>query len=257
MRAFGLVVALAACFAGTKPSMAAASRALRCPARGAHVLLHDARSAVYWFPHRSEEGREEGSAVYACTRSHRAVALQEVIEHAEGAGPCAGYTGGCLPTNWRRTIALAGTMLAYATYSPEPSRYYICDCRHWGITVVDLSTGRVVHRVPTGPHHGTVKPEGSLEEKKPDHGDLYVGVGPAEQVIVKPNGSVAWIAEDFIAWLEAFREGREHEPPTYELRVIDQTGERLIASGATLDPHSLVFHGDRLEYELRSSTVVN
>ncbi len=235
--------------------MAAASRASRCPARGAHVLLHESRGAVYWFPHRGEEGREEGSAVYACTRGHRAVALQEVIEHGEGAGPCAGYTAGCLPSNWRHTIALAGTILAYATYSPEPSRYYICDCRHWGITVLDLSTGRVIHRVPTGPHHGIVEPEESLD--KPDHGDRYVGVGPAEQVIVKANGSVAWTDKDFIAWLEAFRVGREHEPPTYELRAIDRDGERLIASGPTLDPHSLVFHGNRLEYELRSSTVIS
>jgi len=256
MRAFGLVVAFAACCVGATPSTAAASRALRCPARGAHVLLHDASSAVYWFPRRSEFGREEGAAVYACTRGHRAVALHEVLEYEDvGIGECTGEPGGCLPSNWRRTIALTGTMLAYATYSPEPSRYYVCDCERWGITVVNLTTRRVVHRAPTGPHHGSVEPAKNFSE--PDQGDLYIGVGPAEQVVVKPDGSVAWIAEDFVAWLEAFRAGRTHEPRTYELRVIDQTGEHLIASGPRLDPHSLVLRGDRLEYELRSSTVIN
>ncbi len=256
MRTFGLVVALLACYAGAMPAAATALASSRCPSRGAHVLLHDAGSVVYWFPHRGESGREEGAAVYACTRGHRAVVLHEVLEYEDvGVGECTGYPGGCLPSDWRHTIALAGAVLAYATESSAGTRYSPCDCTHWGITVVDLSTGRVVHRVPTGPHHGTIEPEGSLEAK-PERGDLYVGVGRAEQVVVESDGSVAWVAENFISWLEAFRAGREHEPRTYELRAIDQGGERRIASGPTLDPHSLAFHGSRLEYAFRYSTVV-
>ncbi len=237
------------------PTTAAASTTSRCPARGAHILTRDARSAVYWFPRRGREGYEEASAVYACTRGHRAVPLREVLGYGDNAGPCT-ENGGCLRGNWRQTIALTGAMLAYETDSGEPTKYSICDCERWGITVVDLSTGRVVHRAPTGPHHGDVEPHGFPSDATPDHGDLYVGVGPAEQVVVEQNGSVAWIAWNFVSWLEAFRAGREHEPHSYELRVIDQAGEQLITSGPTLDPHALALHGSRLEYDMRSSTVL-
>jgi hypothetical protein len=148
-------------------------------------------------------------------------------------------------------------MLAYETDSGEDTKYTSCYCERWGITVVDLSTGRVVHRAPTGPHRGNVDEPGIPGQISPsEHGDLYVGVGPAERVVVKPNGSVAWTVWNLIAWLEAFRAGREHEPRSYELRVIDQNGERLIASSPVLDPQSLKLHGSRLEYEVRSSTTV-
>jgi hypothetical protein len=249
------IAALAFCAAIAIPPAAGASTASRCPGRGARVLARNAQSAVYWYAHRGVEGYEEAGAVYACTRGHRAVTLGGFLQYGEGAGPCTGAAG-CLPDNWRHIIALAGAMLAYATDSGEPTRYSICDCEHWGITVIDLATRRVVHRAATGPHHGHVEPHGTPEETKPDYGDLYVGVGPAEQLVVAPDGSVAWIAENRIAWLEAFRAGRQHEPPTYELRVIDRTGERLIASGPTLDPHALALHGNSLEYDTRSSTTL-
>jgi hypothetical protein len=253
MRVSAVVAVLAVCAAAaTQPADASSVRA-RCPGRGSHVLDRDTRSVVYWYPHRGVEGYEEGGAVYACTRGHRAVTLggfREFLQYGEGAGPCTEH--GCLPEDWRHIVALAGATLAYATDSGEPTRYGYCDCEHWGIAVVDLATGRVVHSAPTGPHHGDIEPplgDGA------NYGDLYVGVGPAERVVVAPDGSVAWIAQNRVSELEAARAGR-HEPPSYELRVIDHAGERLIASGPTLDPHALVLHGNRLEYENRSSAIL-
>lgn len=164
---------------------------------------------------------------------------------------------GCLLDNWRRTIALARTMLAYATDSGEDTKYNSCDCEQWGIIVRDLSTGRVVHRLPTGPHRGKVAPP-TLNYEDVGGGDLYVGVGPAEDVVVKSNGSVAWIAERYVRWREAFRSGHK-EARSFELRVVDRDGQRLLASGAGLARALLALHGSRLEWTqdgVRSSALL-
>jgi hypothetical protein len=220
--------------------------------------MHSAHSVVYWFPHRGEGGRDEAAAVYACARGHRAVRLHEFLWGGYGIACPLGDHECELRDDWRRRVALAGMMLAYETDSGEDTKYSNCHCERWGITVVSLSSGRVIHRAWTGPHRGNVDEPGAPGQEYPtEHGDLYVGVGPAEQLAVKPNGSVAWIAWNLVAGLEAFRAGRDHELPIYELRVIDQSGERLIAAGSTLDPHALAFRGNRLEYDIRSFTVVH
>ena len=86
MRGLILRIALLAGLAVAMPTAAEASIASKCPARGAHVLVQDAHSAVYWFPRRGPEGYEEGSAVYACTRGHRAVPVREVLAYGDNAG---------------------------------------------------------------------------------------------------------------------------------------------------------------------------
>jgi hypothetical protein len=223
---------------------AAPRPAVRCPPRHADVVTSDARAAVYSFPHRGPDGYKEGSDVRACARGHRPVLLREIVAYEDNAGPC---LHGCRVDSWRRTTSLAGSMVAYATDSGEDTKYRACYCERWGITVRDLRTGRLVRAVATGPHRGNVDAPGYPSESGPEKGDLYVGDGPAERVAVRPDGSVAWIAEDFIGWLEAFRSGRK-ESRSYELRVIDQAGERVLASGPGLDRRSLSLHGSRLEW---------
>lgn len=218
--------------------------AVRCPPRGARVVVSDARAAVYSFSHRGPERYERGSDVRACARGHRPVLLREIVAYEDNAGPC---LYGCLLANWRRTTSLAGSMVAYATDSGEDTKYRACYCERWGIAVRDLRTGRVLHAVATGPHRGNVDAPGAPGEPGPATGDLYVGDGPAERVVVRPDGSVAWIAENFISWLEASRSGRT-ERRSYELRVIDHAGERVLASGPGLDRRSLSLHGSRLEW---------
>jgi hypothetical protein len=212
------------------------------------VLRADSRAAVYWFPLLGEalpgEKRvEEGSVVFACARGHRPTVVHDVTEFADNVPPC---DNGCLRNNWRRTITLAGPILAYATDTQEDTKYRACDCEQWGIVVRNLETGVLLHRARTGPHRGTVDEE-ELPGGPPTHGDLWVGVGPAESIVAKTDGSVAWIAENRVAWIDALRAGK-HEKPSYELRAIDADGERLLASGPDLAPRSLSLHAGKLEW---------
>jgi hypothetical protein len=91
------------------------------------------------------------------------------------------------------------------------------------IRVVDLQTGQRVHNIPTGP---------STPEKR-------VGIGPATAIVLKGDGSVAWIAE------RAYRLPPT-APPEYEVRAVDENGERLLASGTSVGPKSLALAGSTL-----------
>jgi hypothetical protein len=187
---------------------------------------------VYWFPKLGQElpRQDEGSEVKACASGHHPVPVEGLIGYGDNAGPC---TQGCLRENWKETIALAGPILAYATDSGEDIKYGACNCEAWGVVVRNLRTGRLLHHVPTGPHQ---VPFGS-----------YVGLGPAEHVVVKADGSVAWTVWNFILWDEASRAGR-NEMRSYEVRAIDHGKERVLASGPDLLPGSLSLRGSRLEW---------
>ena len=91
------------------------------------------------------------------------------------------------------------------------------------IRVVDLDNGRRVHDVPTGP------------SPKPEWG---IGVGPATAIVLKSDGSVAWIAEKADRLPTA--------PPEYEVRAVGRNGERLLASGTSVNPTSLALAGNTL-----------
>ena len=91
------------------------------------------------------------------------------------------------------------------------------------VRVVDLQTGQRIYNLPTGP---------STPEKR-------VGIGPATAIVLKRDGSVAWIAE---------REVRPSPtaPPEYEVRAVDENGERLLASGTGVGPKSLALAGSTI-----------
>lgn len=244
MQRVTLLLALVAGAVVATPAAAHASAA--CPARGAHVLVSDRLAAVYWFPKWYRDNRLwEGENVYACARGHAPLPLEEVVSFGDNAGPC---TQGCLTGDWRRTITLAGSMLAYATDSGEQNKYPpACNCERWGIVVRDLTTGRFVHRTPTGPHHGH------------SEGDFHTGVGPALAVVAEPDGSVAWVAENFVAWIdenlrfadgEPYFQSHPEVPLRYELYVSDRSGERVLSSGTGLDPRSLGLVGHALQWTM-------
>jgi hypothetical protein len=247
------VLAVVAVMGVVVPGSAAHRERVRCPPRHAHVLASDRSATVYWFPTLGEAFDErgtrdwEGSNAFACFQGRPPTALHDVFEYSDNVPPC---DNGCLRSNWRSTIKLAGSMLAYATDTQEDTKYYVCFCERWGITVRDLRNGRLVHRAPTGPHRGMVSEEAIASEPdfKDKKGDRYVGIGPAESVVVKRDGSVAWIAENWIARLDALRAGLPLGKPSYELRAIDQDGEHLLASGVDLEPRRLALHADILEW---------
>lgn len=86
------------------------------------------------------------------------------------------------------------------------------------MVIRDLRTGRIVHRVPTG----------TPTEPTP----RYVGLGSAVAIVVKSDGSAAWIVA----------------PGTseYQVHAVDKSGSRVLASGTNIDPHSLALAGSTL-----------
>jgi DNA-binding beta-propeller fold protein YncE len=87
------------------------------------------------------------------------------------------------------------------------------------VYVTDLLTGRTLHRVPTG---------------TPSHPNpSEIGIGSPTTIVVKPDGSVAWI----VATAEA---------TVYEVHAVDKAGRRLLASGPDIAPNSLALAGSTL-----------
>jgi hypothetical protein len=86
------------------------------------------------------------------------------------------------------------------------------------VIVRDLRTGRVLHDVPTG------------TPPKPEPGS--VGVGNIVALVLKSNGSVAWIAEDSERSAAA-------KAAYFDVYATDKSGTRLLASGTDIDPSSL------------------
>lgn len=89
------------------------------------------------------------------------------------------------------------------------------------VVVRSLRTGKVLHEVPTG----------TLLKPEPRH----VGVGPVVALVLKSDGSVAWIAEDYERSSKLYGAGA----PYFDVCATDKTGARLLASGTDIDPSSL------------------
>ena len=197
-----LIVVGLALVAVTVSVSAAASRGRSkavpaCPPLGAHMhtVAADSQAVLYEAPETPELA--ESLALYGCaTKSGRSVELGHVPEdvaHAEGGV---------------RLVRLVGTMVA-AELSDEG---------YWVVKVWNLSSRRMVHRVPTG---RSTNPEPS-----------YNGGGSVEALVLKPDGSVAWIFESVGAGL-----------PGHSVEAADANGVRLLATGTEIAPHSLALGG--------------
>jgi len=130
---------------------------------------------------------------------------------------------------------LAGTMVAYeeilAGEMPEGEGR-----ASWLVLVRDLRTGRWVHRAFTG-----------VARQSRDK-----GFGPLVALVLKSSGSVAWIAEN--------GDASGFEPLAYEVHALDRHGDRLLASGTDIAPHSLTLKGSALgwmQHEQLFSTVLS
>jgi hypothetical protein len=170
------------------------------------VVASDRLAVVYKAPGPPQEGEEGFPTIFACARGHRHYTLGEPAEFGpEGGGGVAGER-------------LAGTMVAYEKSRvegfPEPGHVYRV------IFVRDLLTGRVVHEAATA---GAKFP-----------GD--VGKGSAEKIVLKRDGSVAWIVQT------------EREPDEFQIRAVDRTGSRLLAAATDIAPGSLTLRGSTLRW---------
>jgi hypothetical protein len=71
----------------------------------------------------------------------------------------------------------------------------------------------------------------------------YIGVGNVVAIVVKSDGAVAWIAEDYERTLGT---GTPSVTPYFDVEAVDKSGSRLLASGTDIDPSSLALAGNTL-----------
>jgi hypothetical protein len=115
-----------------------------------------------------------------------------------------------------RGEVMAGPIVAYEQVKT------LCDPNCvWRVLVRDLRTGRLLRDEPTG----TSTNPAYIER---------VGIAPTTSIVVKNNGSVAWIVDAGGA------EGG------YQLHAADRMGSRLITSGTDIDPKSLALAASTL-----------
>jgi len=222
MRFFWLPLGLI-CAMSLAPSSAYASTQARsrgCPAARSHVVLSNKRAFVYKvteYAIESEEavggGQERHrvpfTAIRGCAVGHRRT--YKLGTPAAGSGSTSSSFAGI------KRFALGGTMAAYEeSFGGCQLNQTQCNAK-WFVVVRNLITGSVVHRVPTG----TAQP--------PNPGS--VGAGEALQIVVKSDGSVAWIALQ-----EA------------QLHVLDREGSRVLASG--VERGSLKIEGAQLSWRV-------
>lgn len=176
----------------------------RCAPRHTRIIISNAQVQVYEGPDRNREGLP---AIYGCARSrHQSYVLGEMATFSSSGGGGIDHE------------TLAGAMVAYEQISGGPSG------AAWLVYVRDLRNGRWVHRAFTG----------MARESR------YRGVGPLTALVLKSDGSVAWIAK--VAGLSGY------VPPEYEVHALDKGGSRLLASGTEIDPHSLALKGSALSW---------
>lgn len=110
-----------------------------------------------------------------------------------------------------RKFALVGRYIGFESYveGKENADYLV--------HVVDLRSGRTVHKAPSG------NPTSAEQETQ----QTYVGLGHVTRLLLRASGSVAWIASDTLY-------------NTYhEVRAIDHSGSRLLDRGSEVEPRYL------------------
>jgi hypothetical protein len=112
---------------------------------------------------------------------------------------------------------IAGALVAYEYFSTDGENE-----DNFLIVVRYLRNGRVLHRVTTG-------------MPRPENASSVVGAGFAITISLKADGSVAWINEHPLG-----------ETTEYQVHALDKTGNRLLATGMDIDPHSLALAGNTL-----------
>ncbi len=214
-RSAPIVIAAAAALLLPAAAHGAAKRHRRtpsCPPARARVVLRDSAAVVFRLEAPDPGFFEEA----ACSDADpRPFVLFECEEFLLCEGP--GYSD----------LTLAGAMLAYERYEfTGSSRYMTAEPSSWVIQVRDLRTHRLVHSAPTS----TSAPPPSK----------VIGNGRSEGIVVKSDGSVAWIAVD------GEPTAASTLPTNYQVWKIDRSGEHLLATGTRIVPHSIALAGSTI-----------
>lgn len=177
-------------------------------APSSHTVLADAYAQVYSTPVDSDGVISLRACVYGRRRSY----IVSGCNYEESASVCAD----------KSHVALVGTVVAYEdTFAPAGGHEGEESIAEWHIEVRDLRPGRLLHEVSTGT---PLKPA-----------PRYVGVGPVVGLVLKSDGSVAWIAYDYERSSKLLGAGA----PYFDVYATGKTGTRLLASGTNIDPSSL------------------
>ncbi len=178
-------------------------------APSAHTLLADAQAQVYSTPKDSDGV----ISLRACAYGQRRSFIVSGCNYEEGAAACAGSSH----------VTLVGALVAYEYADFNSGKYPELEknIAERYVVVQELRTGRLLHKVPTGT---PLKPE-----------PHYVGVGSIVGLVLKSDGSVAWIAEDYERSSKLYGAGA----PYFDVYATDETSTRLLASGTNIDPSSL------------------
>lgn len=177
----------------------------RCPSPHGFVLAADGHAVVYDL---------RDFQVFGCAfGTGRTYHLGETPECGQLIHCFAGWQPELVP--------LAGTVVAYAEEFNGSG--LLGENYSWFVVVRGLRTGRVVHRLPTGARMQHIR---------------GVGTGPATAIVVKGDGAVAWITDN---WETPGKTQRD-----YEVHAADRKGSRLLATGNDIGADSLALAGSTL-----------
>jgi len=140
----------------------------KCTQVHARLITADGQAQVY--EATEPEAFPEYLGVWGCAYGHKRPFFLGPLPYGSSSNSSAGV----------EHETLAGPIVAYEEYYSAGPR---SGSAEWHVVVRDLRTGRVLHRVPTG----------APLEPKPG----YVGVGNVVSIVVKSDGAVAWLADDY------------------------------------------------------------
>jgi hypothetical protein len=207
-------IAAAVVFSSSAAASAGGAATAGCAPHGTRLAVADSEAEVYIArePYYSAEGSH---ARLGTLVSYRGCAYGSRRSFRLGIVGVGSARGGVSTEK----ITLSGRFVAYATTS-----VVLESEAEFRVVVRNLHTGRTLAEVPTG-----------VPLQSRPH---YVGIGPVRTVVLNSHGAAAWIATDEVRSESVTRE-TGHEVEYYDLYALDPTGERLVASGIDLAPHSL------------------
>jgi hypothetical protein len=196
-------------------------RAWQCRPRHPHLVVANTRAEVFQVGY-TEPARLGAPAEFD---PEWLVGCAYGSKHAywlepEGHGSSSGVGGSGLYT-------LAGTTVAFTgQFSKSPGVGVEVELS-W-LRVVNLRSGRTLHNVPTG----TLPCE---------HPPQFSGVGSVASLVLKEDGAIAWIVSDHESLCPV-------PAGTREVHALDSTGERVLAIGTNIAPHSLALAGSTVHW---------
>ncbi len=203
MRRFALMLATAALVSALVGAAATAAHAkhmapAKCSLAHERVLTADARAIIY----EASAYPEGPPGVFGCARGSK---RSYYLGLASYGGPSG--SGGVVP------MTLVGPVVAYDVGSASPEHSF------HEVWVRNLATGKLLHRMPNG--------------SPAEPGD--VGIGDTTAIVVKPDGSVAWIVT-----------AGQIQLGGVQVRSLDKTGSHLLAVSREIEPDSLALAGSTL-----------